>query len=193
MGATEDTFYSLAHADGIALERGHSASWLTNLGRLNPTLGPSISAQLREMHTRLGGDPGLLAAKRGGAGPRLDFLLADRNVVVEVDEIQHFTSDRLATLAAYGDSAKVAYDVERYRALIGRWRGHADRYRAAKSAASLPFNGGRRAQRAYFDACRDLAAPEAGLRVLRVPAPECDGVLAYRRFTDALERFATSA
>ena len=83
-------------------------------------------------------------------------------------------------------------DIERYRALIGNWHSRADRYRSAKPAADFPFAGGRRAQRAYFDACRDLVAPEAGLRVLRVPAPECDGAVAYRRFTDALDQLANS-
>jgi hypothetical protein len=50
----------------------------------------------------------------------------------------------------------------------------------------FPFAGARRAQRAYFDAFRDLAAPSFGLRVLRIPAPECDGRLTFERFTAAM-------
>jgi hypothetical protein len=193
MGTTENTFYSLARADGIELQHDAAASWLTNVGHLNATLSPSVARQLRELHLKLGGDPTLLASKRGGGGPRLDFLIAERHLVVEVDEIQHFTTDRLTTLRSYGDSPNLAYDVENYCSLISRWHGRADRYRAAKPAADFPFPGGRRAQRAYFDTCRDLAASEGGLRVLRVPAPECDGALAYRRFTDALDQLPSVA
>jgi hypothetical protein len=193
MGATEDTFYSLAQADGITLDRGPAASWLTNLGHLNPMLRPAVSKDLQKLHALLGGDATLLASKRSGAGPRLDFLLASRSLVVEIDEVQHFTTDRLATLNAYPDSADVAYDIEHYCARIRRFSHLADRYRAAKPAADFPFAGGRRAQRAYFDASRDLAAPEAGLRVLRVPAPECDAALAYRRFLTALEQLPDAA
>jgi hypothetical protein len=193
MGATENTFYSLAHANGITLERGPAATWLTNLGHLNPILGPTVSDELRKLHTLLGGDATLLASKRSGSSPRLDFLFAGRNLVIEIDEIQHFTSDRLATLNTYTETADIAYDIEHYCALIGRWSDRADRYRAAKPATDFPFVGGRRAQRAYFDAYRDLVAPEAGLRVLRVPAPECDGSLAYLRFLEALEQLPDAA
>jgi len=111
-----------------------------------------------------------------------------RSLIVEVDEIQHFTSYRLATLQPYPEDPDLAFDVERYCVLIDHWRDRADRHRTAKAAADFPFTGGRRAQRAYFDACRDLAAPQAGMRVLRVPAPECDGSLAFRRFVEALEQ-----
>jgi very-short-patch-repair endonuclease len=193
MGATENTFHSLAQAEGVDLVRGPAANWLTNLGHLNPSLNAAVSNDLRKLHSLLGGDATLLASKRSGAGPRLDFLLTDRNLVIEVDEIQHFTSDRLATLRTYADSANLGYDIERYCALIDRWRDRADRYRAAKPTIDFPFAGGRRAQRAYYDACRDLAAPQAGLRVLRIPAPECDGSLAYRRFQRALEQLSDTA
>lgn len=56
-----------------------------------------------------------------------------------------------------------------------------DRYRTSKPTVDIPRSGGRRAQRAYFDRFRDLAAPSFGLRMLRIPPPECDGSLAYQR------------
>jgi hypothetical protein len=188
MGATETTFYELARADGLVLQRASRVSWLTGRGHLNTNLDPATSKTLRELHGQLGGDATLLASKRSSVGPQLDFLMPERSLVVELDEIQHFTTDRLASFGAYGDSAELAYDVAQYCTLIEHWRDHGDRYRAAKPAADFPFAGGRRAQRAYFDACRDLAAPDAGLRVLRVPAPECTGALAYRRFKTALDQ-----
>ena len=56
----------------------------------------------------------------------------------------------------------------------------------------FPPSGGRRAQRAYFDSVGDLAAPVFGNGpVIRVPAPDCDGAIAYDRFrlSKALARF----
>jgi hypothetical protein len=189
MGATEDTFYSLAVADGVELQRGLAVPWLSNLGHLNVAIGDeNTSNELRELHRQLKGDEQLLSSKRSGSSPRLDFVLIEQKLIIEVDEIQHFTTDRLTTFRAYPAPADCAYDIEYYCALIDRWRQRGDRYRAAKPTADFPFAGGRRAQRAYFDACRDLTAPAHELRVLRVPAPECDGALAYRRFTRALEQ-----
>jgi hypothetical protein len=46
----------------------------------------------------------------------------------------------------------------------------------------VPRFGARRAQRAYFDSVRDLAAPVFGNGpVIRVPAADCDGAIAYDR------------
>jgi hypothetical protein len=187
MGATEDSFYSLATADGFVLERGMTVPWLSNLGHLNGAIGEDSTANdLRELYLQLKGNEHLLASKRSGSNPRLDFVLPTHKLVIEIDEIQHFTSDRLTTLRAYPTRLDCAFDIEHYCSLVDRWRHRGDRYRMAKSATDFPFAGGRRAQRAYFDACRDLTAPEHGFRVLRVPAPECDAPLAYRRFMDAL-------
>jgi very-short-patch-repair endonuclease len=187
MGATENIFYSLAIAEGLELERGVTVAWLSNLGHLNTAIGDNATTnELRELHLQLKGNERLLASKRAGSDPRLDFVLPNQKLIIEVDEIQHFTSDRLTTLRAYPEGANCAFDIEHYCALVDRWRQRGDRYRAAKSATDFPFAGGRRAQRAYFDACRDLTAPTHTFRVLRVPAHECDGQLAYRRFTDAL-------
>jgi hypothetical protein len=58
---------------------------------------PSVLELLRTIYERLGGDEGALAGKRAGSSPRPDFTLASAALIVDVDEIQHFTSDRLAT------------------------------------------------------------------------------------------------
>jgi hypothetical protein len=65
--------------------------------------------------------------------------------------------------------------------LISHWSSVADNFRAAKPAVDFPRPGGRRAQRAYFDAVRDLVAPSFGWTVCRVPAPECNAVTAAAR------------
>jgi hypothetical protein len=155
---------------------------------LAETLADDTIAQLASIHTALGGEEPLLTAKRRGSNPRPDFVLAERRLLVEVDELQHFTTERLHALELYPATASLAYDVEEYLALARRWAPSADRYRAAKTATDFPFPGGRRAQRAYFDSLRDLAAASFGLSVLRVPAPECDGKTAYSAFLRSLER-----
>lgn len=190
MGATEDTVARLAAADGLTFTRSASLPWLTNKGHLGNAAAAALPRdtvdQLRTIYMTLGGDEALLAGKRAGSDPRIDLLLADRGLAVEVDEIQHFTTDRLRTLEHYPPEANVLFDVDGYRGLISRWQGMGDRYRAAKPTADFPHAGGRRAQRAYFDAFRDLAAPAFGLHVLRIPAPECDGTIAYSRLISAL-------
>jgi hypothetical protein len=190
VGATEDTFAQLARADGIVFSRGVSPPWLTNRGHLSGAMADRLDAAreaaLRSIYLALGGDETLLVGKRSGSDPRLDFVLAEHALAVEVDEIQHFTTDRLRTLEQYPPTVEVCFDTGAYRILIGQWCTTGDRYRAAKPTVDFPLAGGRRAQRAYFDAFRDLAAPSFGLRVLRIPAPECDGHLAYERFTSAM-------
>jgi hypothetical protein len=197
MGATEDTFAALARADRIDFSRGVSPPWLTNAGHLSVAvadhLDESRAAAIRSIYVALGGDETLLAGKRSGSDPRLDFLLEANGLAVEVDEIQHFTTDRLRTLDLYPPNAEVCFDFNTYRTLIGRWSATGDRYRASKPTVDFPFAGGRRAQRAYFDAFRDLAAPSFGLRVLRVPAPECDGRLAYQRFSATMAELSSRA
>src|SRR5436309_421099 len=125
MGATETGVFTLAREAGIELEQGAGLPWLTNLGHLNPVLAGVVPeatlAMLSSIHQRLGGDESLLAAKRGGSSPRPDFVLASASLIVEVDEIQHFTSDRLATLELYPRSAELAFDLAEYHALMTKW------------------------------------------------------------------------
>ena len=122
---------------------------------------------LRDLFRSFGGDEAALGAKRAGSDPRPDIAFDERGWLVEYDEQQHFTSDRLVTFDCYPTDVDVAYNIDDYRALARRLSGTADRYRAAKKSTDFPFHGGRRSQRAYFDAVRDLVAPFFGLRVFR--------------------------
>ena len=187
---SEIEFMSLAHQAGIPLTPGRRLSWLTNKGHLAEPLQGVVPAEvlrlLGELYRSLGGDEAALRAKRAGSDPNPDIAFEARGWLVEYDEQQHFTSDRLATLDRYPAGVDVAYDIERYRDMAGRLRTRADRYRAAKPSVDFPFPGGRRSQRAYFDAVRDLVAPFFGLRVLRVPAPERDAKVVLERFREAV-------
>ncbi len=187
---SEIEFISLANQAGIPLTPGRRLSWLTNKGHLAEALlgvvPDEVLELLGDLFRSLGGDEAALRAKRVGSDPCPDMAFEERGWLVEYDEQQHFTSDRLVTFDRYPTDADVAYDMDAYRALTRRLSATADRYRAAKQSTDFPFHGGRRSQRAYFDAVRDLAAPFFGLRVFRIPAPERDAELALHRFQRAV-------
>ena len=185
MGATEDLFAHLASAQGLNLDRKATFQWLTNRGHLEPRLEghvpEDVLASLSEIYGALGGDEETLGSKRRQL-LRPDFVLAKEELLIEVDELQHFTSDRLTALELYPEQVPLGFDLDEYRRLGATWSARADSYRATKQAAGFARHGGRRAQRAYFDSVRDLLTPYFTQRVLRVPAPEGDGELAFERF-----------
>lgn len=186
---SEIEFISFANRAGIQFTPGHRLPWLTNKGHLAEPLRGIVPADVVELlgalFRSLGGDDAALRAKRAGSDPCPDMMFEERGWLVEYDEQQHFTSDRLLTFDRYPTDVDVAYDIVEYQSLARRLSGTADRYRAAKQSADFPFYGGRRSQRAYFDAVRDLVAPFFGLRVFRVPAPERDAKVALDRFRRA--------
>lgn len=191
MGRTEKEFGRTARDAGYDLRQGERVPWLTVHGHVNRVVvqhaPPEVLAALRRILLVLGGDEERLATKRPGSDPCPDFRLHSHGGdgrILETDEIQHFTTDRLQALKSYPLETRLGYDRREYIALCERWRTRGgDRYRAAKATKEFPRAGGRRAQRAYFDACRDLLAPhfDAG-SVIRVPAPECDPGLAFERW-----------
>jgi hypothetical protein len=188
MGATEQGLFELATARGVRLDRQVWVAGLSSRGHLDSSLAASASPRtlrhLAEIFERLGGDSSRLAAKR--AVPlRLDFHAPELGLFIEVDETQHFTTERAHTFESYDPDIHVEH-VEEYRRLIQTWRHEADRYRASKPAVDFPQHAGRRAQRAYLDAVRDLAAAQLGIRLLRIPAPECDAGLTFPRLEEAL-------
>jgi hypothetical protein len=113
---------------------------------------------------------------------RVDFYAPDLDLYVEVDEIQHFTSDRRRSFEAYHNTTEPPSHLDDYVRTTEAWQSTADRYRAAKPAVDFPPPASRRAQRAYFDSVRDLAARDLGIHLTRVPAPECDAAVAFARF-----------
>ena len=53
-----------------------------------------------------------------------------------MDEIQHFTTDRLRTLELYPPDADVLFNSDEYRATIRLWFQQVDRYRVRKNQRS---------------------------------------------------------
>lgn len=189
MGATEDRFYALATKSGLGLTRRQRVLGLTSRGHIESTTRDVVSkdhlSRLAHIYAALGGDERLLATKRA-VSLEIDFLDAERRIAIEVDEIQHFTTDRARSLSYYPEATPIELDT--YRRETASWKARADRYRAPKPAADFPYQGGRRAQRAYLDAVRDFVLPAFGYTLIRVHAPECDGAVAFDRFVAMLDK-----
>jgi len=169
-------FMSLANDAGIGLRMGISIPGLTTRGHAMDHVVHSVPSgvieSLRAIFEALRGDTGILANKR------LTMIVPDlvhqaTGTLVEVDEVQHFTSARLATLRLYPPTMSLGFDLNEYMALVERWRAKGDRAFAHKTAREFPGQAGRQRQRAYLDAARDLLAPHlTGRPVIRIAAPD---------------------
>lgn len=197
IGDTQRAFARAAAEDGIVLVRqsfpwicqqGHFGLVRTALAHRDPVAAvrAEIAAKtLERICVSLGGD---LECLRGGRPTPLpgDFLHLDSGVLIEVDELQHFTSFRLQALNEYLVGQPVGYDLAAYRRTCETSKDRADHYRAGKAARCFGA-GGRQRQRAYYDSLRDLAAPAMGHPpVVRCPALQEDGARAYRDSRDLI-------
>ncbi len=178
VGDCQRAFVAAALADGLHLSANHPPP-LTMTGHLSAPAG-ALRDALREIFRALDGDE--LALARGNHGPlRFDAFHPRTGTAIEVDELQHFTSWRLITLSSYPASVSLGFELDEYRRLCREWSTKADRYRASKTARGFPTTE-RSAQRAYFDAVRDLVMPALGHpAVIRIPALDGDGRTAYSR------------
>lgn len=181
MPTNAPNFHAHARGLGIDLRADVARPWLTRNGHLNKEVRAKLPSDTIEaldaMFAALGGDPAALMAKTRGA-MRADFLLTTSDLVVEYDEVQHFTTARLATLKLYPADAALHFDHSTYVTLTEQWRVRGDRGFAHKEAAKFPGPAGRQRQRAYFDAFRDLAAPSFDGPVIRIAAPDNNYALA---------------
>lgn len=156
---------------GLDVEESVRFDWLTSKTPIEP--GSEIPAQLKyrliALHKKLGGDWSRLPRKR------LQYLRIDLKVgestLIELDTLQHFSSARLTTLDMY-DGLDHSLDIDAYRQLCLQYREEADKYQRTREAPDFPFEGGRTAQTAYFDAAKDLIPAAFGYRLIRIPLPE---------------------
>lgn len=158
---------------GISVQRAVPFKWVTNRSPLGDEFPapPRVRYRLMAIHARLGGD--WLKMERKRTMPiRFDFQVDDATLI-EVDRRHHFSSARMSTLAFYEDLDH-SLDVDLYRDLCSKFSTAADRYRSTRESSDFPFPGGRTAQRAYFDAAKDLLAPAYGYRLIRLPAADDD-------------------
>lgn len=94
---------------------------------------------------------------------RADTYFSSLGLIIEIDELQHFTTYRLKTLdilkkanihVGYDINAYMSYCQNRYDSAIKK--GQAG-YR--KATREFPYRFGRAMQRAYFDVMRDILIP----------------------------------
>jgi hypothetical protein len=105
------------------------------------------------------------------------YFGGNHNFILEFDEIQHFSSDRARTLQMFPGDLHLGFDKAHYLALCNQHWERADAYRRAKQTADFRFVGGRTAQRAYFDAFRDILPMLHGLRpTVRISEFEVSGI-----------------
>lgn len=177
VGDVERAVATAAAADGISLVGMPRVDWLNTHGHFAlPAAAASAVPALQRAFDALEGDEAEQRSKRYGLLPS-DLLHVASRTMVEVDEVQHFTSFRLLTLRevprVFGGGD------ESYEALCATWKVKADKYRASKTAKGFPGPFSRSRQRAYNDLLRDLVAPLMGYQLTRVPAPYLSGREAY--------------
>lgn len=182
----ERAFATAAAKDGLVLAPAR-VPWLNQRGHFGlHEKAAGARATLEAIFDALGGDKAAQSAKRLTALPG-DFVHEATGTFIEIDESQHFTTFRLLTLQHYPAGVPLGFDIDHYRRLCEQWAPRSDRYRATKSAVGFGERG-RQRQRAYHDALRDLVTPEMGHPpVIRVAAPDRDGVGAYARVRDRLQ------
>jgi hypothetical protein len=189
-GDCQREFKEAASEDGIELV-GQSFGWLCQRGHLAlPDEASSARGTLSRIYAELKGDPDELA---GAPTTSLsgDFVHEATGTLIEVDEHQHFTSARLATLRVYPDGTQLGFDLEHYKGLCKRWKREADKAFAHKAARGFG-PGGRQRQRAYYDALRDFAAPAMGHPpIIRIDAALNNGRAAYQAHQERLARLLT--
>jgi hypothetical protein len=182
-----------ARAAGIPLSLGKEVDWLSGRGHLADSLQGVVPTDLltvlATIHQQLGGNAALLASKIGGQQPLPDLIHDELGCVIEVDEVQHFTTTRARTFDLYPETVRLGYSLTDYRGLVRQWNKRGDGAFAHNTASEFPNPGGRQAQRAYNDALRDLLAPSfTGHPVIRIAAPDRNLGNALAQLQGALEQ-----
>lgn len=191
-GELQQPFAKLCRESGIELVADPRIPGLTNRGHFDlepdtPQAKDAV-ARLQRIFSGLGGSEEAASAKR--TSPiRPDFVLSATGHIVELDEVQHFTSWRLSTCDHY-DGLDLPWMVDDYRKFCQTHHREADRYRKAKETVDFTGEYGRQRQRAYLDAVRDILVPVVSEcpGVIRVAVPERNLELGLSRLTAQLER-----
>ena len=116
-------------------------------------LSPALRRILMELQTYRGFDCFYTSGRR----LRYDFYVGAEGLIIEYDERQHFSLPRAITLEHYPPCRKFRFDVSAFLALC----------RDVRATDRRPPY--RDEQRAFLDVCRDFAAVQAGLRIVRLP------------------------
>ncbi len=174
-----------ARGRGLDLAAAPALPWLTDRGHLAPTVQREapieVIDRLDALHASLGGDRRVLA-RQSTAPQRVGLVVRTSGQLVAVDDVGHFTADRLASLEAYPSNNVLGFNLDHYRQLIEAWRDKAAAVFTKRWSADFDFAGGRRAHRAYMDAVADLLTPIfTGLPLVRLALPDRDVIVAVDR------------
>lgn len=188
----------LTTAAGIPLVHATPMPWLTSHGHEHPLVKSRVPthivASLARIYQTLGGDASALAEDRPVRCLTPDLIHPPTGCLVEVDEVQHFTTARLRTFEHYPQGTALGFSLPEYRELIGRWAKAGDAAFRHKPAGNFPVTCGRQAQRAYYDAARDLLAPWfTGRPVIRIPVPDRSLAAGVSRLSAELAKLTGSA
>ena len=172
-----------AREHGTRLMVGTPQRWLSTRGHLDPVVqreaAPELLDVLEDLHRALGGNLAALA-KRPIQHQQSD-LVTSAGQLIELDEVQHFTSARWDTLTRYPTMFSFGFSIDYYRTLIDTWKAKANAVFTRQWSPDFDFSGGRRAQRADFDAVKDLLAPTfTGHDLIRIPVLDRDPARAAR-------------
>lgn len=158
MGQRENKFFELVDRElALRVERADFA-WLTNKIACSETT-------LWAIFESLGGKAEAMNAKQSRR-LKPDGYLPDLNCMIEFDEKQHFTYFRSQTFLHYPVDIRLGFNICEYRNFCNRYSEDALKkgpsgFRNPKQ--EFPFENGRAAQRALFDACRDILPLSHGL------------------------------
>ncbi|WP_461171975.1 hypothetical protein M1D93_13175 [Arthrobacter sp. Z1-9] len=170
-----------AAKDGLYLSPGKSFSWIGTKGPFGLTVEvSSVYEPVFAIAVRLDANLEAMRSARRVVRPRADLMHKESGLVIEVDEVQHFTSHRLATFDYYPVGTALGFDVDEYKRTCQQYSPYADTAWAGKDTVTFgPRSRGR--QRAFYDALKDLSIPASGLPpVVRIPVPDRDVEKAWK-------------
>jgi len=162
---------------GTRLTVGAPQPWLSTRGHLDPLVQREAPAEvldvLETLHVALGGNLSVLA--RLPIKHEQTDLSTANGQLIELDDVQHFTTARWQSLRLYPRVQSLGFSIENYRTLIEAWKAKANAVFTRQWCPDFDFSGGRRAHRAYFDAVKDLLAPTfSGYELVRIPVLDRD-------------------
>lgn len=174
-----------AAKDGLYLSPGVAFGWIGTKGPYGLS-GDTVKVfdPVMEIAIALGADLEAMRLAKRVSIPKTDLMHKESRVIIEVDEIQHFTSHRLMTFDSYPPDTKLEFDIDQYQELCLM---HARRGDTAWAGKTTPTFGtrSRGKHRAFYDALRDLSIPAAGWPpVVRIPVPDRDVKKAWKSSRD---------
>ncbi len=163
MGKFEDKIINTIDKSlGMNAIRQKTFDWLKNDHTIIENL--DTKELLDKIFICLNGDKEGLREKRK-TNLKIDAFYSDINIVIEIDEVQHFTRYRYDTLKLIKEyeNINIGYDIEKYLEYCNTYFNKAMKkgqsgYRLKKK--EFPQEYGRCMQRAYLDSIRDVIIPQ---------------------------------